>query len=214
MVLNETLGNILDMKGGSGYISGNYNQDNKSVKILYETDQEYKFNLSYIKYIKNDNEIIIFDTNEMPALTLRFDSSEEAKKFHLKIETEKYKPNIVIIFDRLKHILIPNSYKRAIFIQKNNKFTVEYEEDDTGIFMGNGFIGEFGIVEKNHNSIKLKKDTHTSQAILSIHDENLDEIYKIIMDEFYNIASKKSKRKKRKSRRRSKRRKSKKKKSK
>ena len=206
MVLNETLDNILDMKGGSDYISGNYNQDNKSVKILYETDQEYKFNLSYVKYIKNDNEIVIFDINEMPALILRFHNSEEAKKFHLKIETEKYKPNIVIIFDRLKDIWIPNTYKRAIFIQKNNNFIVEYEDDDTGIFIGHRFIGEFGIVEKNHNSIKLKKDT--PRTILSIHDENLDEIYKIIMDEFYNIASKKSKKRKSK-RKKSKKRKSK-----
>jgi hypothetical protein len=212
MVLNETLDNILDMQGGRGYISGNYNQDNKSVKIIYDTGQEYTFNLSCVKYIKNDNEIVMFDINEMPALFLKFHGSEEAKKFHFKIETEKYKPNIVIIFDRLKDIRDPNSdspysYKRAIYIQKNNRFMVEYEDDD-GIFTGNRFIGGFSIVEKNHNSIKLKKDTHPSQDILSIHDENLDEIYKIIMDEFYNIASKKSKKRKSK-RKKSKKRKSK-----
>lgn len=90
MSLSETLNKILDVKTGRGYISGDYNQHKREIKIKYEGGQEYEFKLS--KYEDGDNEIVLYENEsqgyDMPALTIRFDSVLETRDFYRKIYNE------------------------------------------------------------------------------------------------------------------------------
>jgi len=93
MVLNEKKLDILDMKSGSGYVSGDYIQDNRIIKIIYGPGQGYTFNLSSDKYEDGNNLITLYETNkeyaiDMPVLMIRFNNPEKAKSFHEKIYNE------------------------------------------------------------------------------------------------------------------------------
>ena len=123
-----------------------------------------------------------------------------------------------IILDNVQDIHNGNYVNSKVkYKQEGNRFTINFYDDNTGEFNTNGLpvhfaksivIGNYIHLQDNQNGIlisiqetdKIKKDT----------------IYKTIMDEFYNIASKKpTKSNKRKSKKRkSKKRKSKKRKSK
>ena len=88
MPLNASLNKILDVKTGRGYIPGNYNQNNRLIKITYdETGQEYEFNLS--KYEDGNNEIYLYENEtegyDMPAVVIRFNNARETEDFYREI---------------------------------------------------------------------------------------------------------------------------------